>query len=158
MAADVKFAVKDAVGRQVIAPVTVSEELEKEFIKKSRSASWKLLPVSIIVSTIVLVIIILLVYFLRFFIISTIALLCIVFPIYAVYNVFATAKAIKNKDYEFFMGEVVGKDDNGYQIRGLEEHHINPLIGKKEYDPGERVIIARLNDELSIIAENAIAG
>ena len=153
MAADVKFTIKDMVGKQVLAPVTVSEELEKEFIKKSRSSSWKLLPVSIIVSVLVLTVIILLVYFLRLFIISTLALIAIAFPIFAVYNVFATAKAIRNEDYEFVTGEIVGKTDSGYQVRGLEEHNINPLIGKKEYDPGEKVIIARLNDELSIIAE-----
>ena len=88
MASDVKFAVKDAVNKQVLTPVTVSDELRDEFLKKSRSASWKLLPVSIIVSAVVLAIIILLICFLRFFVISAIGLLCIIFPFYAVYNIF----------------------------------------------------------------------
>ncbi|MBO7634550.1 MAG: hypothetical protein J6S72_09280, partial [Lachnospiraceae bacterium] len=61
----------------------------------------------------------------------------------------------KNQDYEFLSGEVVGKTDNGnYKVRGLEEQNISVFIGKKDYNPGERVIVARLNDELSIIAEN----
>ena len=74
---------------------------------------------------------------------------------FAVYNIFATAKAIKNQDYEFLSGEVVGKTDNGnYKVRGLEEQNISVFIGKKDYNPGERVIVARLNDELNIIAEH----
>ena len=155
MAADVKFAVKDAVSKECLTPVTVSEELQQEFIKKFRSASWKLLPVSIIVSAIVTVILILLIYFLRFFVISFLGIMCIAFPIFAVYNIFATAKAIKNQDYEFLSGEVVGKTDNGnYKVRGLEEQNISVFIGKKDYNPGERVIVARLNDELNIIAEH----
>ena len=64
MASDVKFSVKDAVSKQDLTPVTVSEELQQEFIKKSRSASWKLLPVSIIVSAVVIVVLFLLIYFL----------------------------------------------------------------------------------------------
>lgn len=155
MAADVKFTVKEAVSNQSLTPISVSEELQQEFIKKSRSASWKLLPVSIIVSAVVSVILFLLVYFLRFFVISFLGIMCIAFPIFAVYNIFATAKAIKKQDYEFFSGEIVGKTDNGnYKVRGLEEQNIGVLIGKKDYDAGERVIVARLNDELNLISEN----
>lgn len=153
MAADVKFSVKAAVEGQDLTPVTVSDELEQEFLKKSRSSSWKMLPVSVIVSAVVLTVIILLVYFLRFFVISTLALICIAFPGFAVYNIFATAKAIKNKDYEFLSGEIVGKDDSGYRVKGLEAHAINPFIGKKEYNPGEKVIVARLNDDLNLVSE-----
>ncbi|SCW65759.1 hypothetical protein SAMN02910456_02422 [Ruminococcaceae bacterium YRB3002] len=153
MAADVKFSVKDAVGKQYLTPVTVSEELEQQFLKKSRSASWKLIPASIIVSVVVLTIAFLLIYFLKMFVISAFGLLCIIFPIYAVYNVFATSKAIKNHDYEFLAGQVVGKTDGGYKVRGLEEHDISAFIGKKEYGPGETAIVARLNDELNLISE-----
>ena len=83
MASDVKFAVKDAVNKQVLTPVTVSDELRDEFLA----------------------------------------------------------------------GEIIGKNDSGYQVNGLEGHNISPFIGKKEYDPGERVIVARLNDELNLISE-----
>lgn len=153
MASDVKFSVKDALNKQFLTPATVSEELQEKFLKKSRSSSWKLLPVSIIVSAVVLVILILIIVFLRFFIVSALGLFCIFFPIFAVYNIFATAKAIKNHDYEFLYGEIVGKTDSGYQVRGLEAHGIQPFIGKKEYNPGDRVIVARLNDDLNIIFE-----
>ena len=155
MASNVKFSVKDAVSKQDLTPVTVSEELQQEFIKKSRSASWKLLPVSIIVSAVVIVVLFLLIYFLRFFVVSVLGIICVFYPIYAVYNIFATAKAIRNQDYEFLSGEIVGKTDNGnYKVRGLEELAISAFIGKKDYNPGERVIVARLDDELNLISEN----
>lgn len=153
MAADVKFSVKAAIENQALVNVTVSEELENKFLKKSRSASWKLIPASIAVSAVIITVFILLVHFLRRIVFSLAAILFIFFPIYAVYNVFATSKAIKNHDYEFLAGTVTGKNDHGYQVSGLEGHDITPFIGKKEYGPGERVIVARLNDELNIISE-----
>ncbi|MCR4688480.1 MAG: hypothetical protein K5745_02905 [Saccharofermentans sp.] len=153
MATDVKFAIKDAVNKQVLTPVTVSDELRELFLKKARAESWKLLPISIVVSIVVIVIIYLLIHFLRFLVVSLFGLICIILPIYAVYNLFATAKAIKNEDYEFLSGEVIGKTDSGYQIRGLEGQNIGVLIGKKEYGPGDKVIVARLNDDLNLISE-----
>lgn len=154
MAADVKFKVKDAVEKQILTPVTVSEELEQEFIKKSRSASWKLLPISIIVSIVVIAVIALLIYFFNLFIFSTLGLICILYPAFAIYNICATAKAIRKKDYEFLSGEIIGKDDSGaYRVKGLSDQNIHTLIGKKDYDPGSKAIIARLGDDLNIISE-----
>ena len=154
MAADVKFTVKKAMDDQTLIPANVSEDLEKRFIKKARSESIKLIPISFIVSAVVITILFLLVYFLKLLTISTIALFCIIFPIYAIYDAFATSKAIKNHDYEFFYGEITGKTDSGnYQIRGLEELKISTLLGKKDYNAGDRAIVARLKDELSLISE-----
>jgi len=154
MATDVKFMMKDSVQKQVLTPVTVSDELKDTFLKKSRSASWKLLPISIIVSVVVLAIVFVIIYFLNRLFISAIGLLAVFFPFFAVYNIFATAKAIKNQDYEFVSGQITGKTDSGYQVRGLEGHNISPFIGKKEYGPGETVIVARLNDDLNLISED----
>lgn len=154
MASDVKFTVKDAISKQYLTPAVVSDEIRDEFLKKCRSSSWKLLPVSIIVSAIVIAVMCLLIYFLKLFVFSALGLFCIFFPAFAVYNIFATAKAIKKEDYEFLWGEVVGKTDSGYKIRGLEEHNAHPLIGKKEYNPGDRVIVGRLNDDLNLISES----
>lgn len=153
MAADVKFSVKDAVGKQFLTPVSVSDELRDKFLKKSRAFSWKLLPISIIVCVVVAVISILILMFLNRVVFSLLGILCIFFPIFAVYNIFSTAKAIKNQDYEFLSGEIVGKTDNGYQVRGLEAHNISAFMGKKEYNPGDRAIVARLGDDLNLISE-----
>ena len=154
MASDVKFQVKKAAADQDLIPATISEEFEQKFIKKARSSSIKLIPVSFIAAAIVLVIIFLLVYFLRLLAISTIALLFIIFPIYAIIDAFATSKAIKNHDYEFFYGEILDKTDNGnYMVKGLGDLKIPVLFGKKEYNAGDRVIVARIKDELNIISE-----
>ena len=154
MAAEVKFTVKKASDEQLLTPVTISEEFEQKYIKKVRSSSIKLIPVSIIVSAVVLGIIFLLVYFLNIIAISTVGLLCIIFPIFAIVDAFSTSKAIKTHDYEFFYGEVVGKDDNGnYQIKGLEAFKASPLMGNKDYYPGDKAIVARIKDDLNIISE-----
>ena len=154
MAADVKFTVKKATDEQALIPASVSEELETEFVKKTKSSSIKLIPISFIVSAIMLAIIFVVVYFLNRLIISALALFCIILPIYAIYDAIATSKAFKNHDYEFFYGEITGKTDSGnYVVRGLEECKIGVLFGKKEYNAGDRAIIARVKDDLNIISE-----
>jgi len=153
MAADVKFSINKAAADQFLTPATISEELEKKFLKKAKSSSITTIPVSFLVSAIVLGILFVLVYFLKRVFISIMAIFCVFFPIYAIYDAFATAKAIKKHDYEFFYGEVTGKTDKGYQIRGLEEHNINPMLGKKDYNAGDRVIVARIKDDLNLISE-----
>ena len=130
-----------------------SYSLEKKFLKKAKSSSIKLIPVSFLVSAVVLGILFVLVYFLKRVFISFMAIFCVFFPIYAIYDAFATAKAIKKHDYEFFYGEVTGKTDKGYQIRGLEEHNISPMLGKKDYNAGDKVIVARIKDDLNLISE-----
>ena len=148
MASDVKFQVKKATDEQVLIPATISEELEQKFVKKARSSSIKLIPISFIVAAVVLTILFLLVYFLKL-------LACIIFPIYAIYDAIATSKAIKNHDYEFFYGEIVNKTDNGnYQIKGLEDQKISVLFGKKEYNAGDKAIVARIKDDLNLISED----
>lgn len=154
MAADVKFTVNKAKDEQALIPATVSEELETKFVKKTKSSSIKLIPISFIVAVVILAIIFVVVYFFNRLIISALALFCIFFPIYSIYDAIATSKALKNHDYEFFYGEVIGKTDSGnYVIRGLEECKIGVLFGKKEYNAGDRAIIARVKDDLSIISE-----
>ena len=84
--ADVKFSIKRAVDGCFLTPVTVSEELEQKFVKKAKSSSIKLIPISFAVSAIVLIILFLLIYFLRIFAISLAGLFCVIYPIYAIYN------------------------------------------------------------------------
>ena len=153
MAADAKFTVKDAIGKQLIHPITVSEELQEKFLKKSRKSAILLIPASLAIFAVVLTIAILLVVFVKRIVFSFLFLLCLIMPFYAVYNLFATFGAIKKGDYEFFEGVVVGKTDSAYKIRGLEEHNIISLFSKRQFNPEEKVIVARLNDELNIISE-----
>lgn len=154
MAADVKFSVKKATADQSLIPANVNGDLEQKFIKKAKADSIKLIPIAFGVSAVVIAIIVLLIYFLRIIAISTLAVFCIILPIYGIYDAIATSKAVKNHDYEFFYGEVTGKTDNGnYIIKGLEEQKISVLLGKKEYNAGDRVIVARIKDDLHLISE-----
>ena len=154
MATEVKFTVKKATDDQLLTPAAISEEFEQKYLKKVKASSITLIPNSFIVSAVVLVIIFLLVYFLNIIAISTIGLLCIVFPIYAIFDAFAKSKAIKNHDYEFFYGEIIGKDDNGnYQVKGLGDLKASPLMGRRDYNPGERALVARIKDDLNLISE-----
>ena len=154
MASDVKFAIEKATADQVLAPATVSEELEQSFLKKEKSSSIKMIPISFVVSVVVIGIAVLLVVFLKRFVISFIGLVSVVYPIYAIYDAVATSKAIKNHDYGFFYGEIISKNDSGaYQVKGLEGHDIPVLLGKKDYSAGDKVIVARVKDDLNIVAE-----
>lgn len=153
MASDVKFAFKDGISKQVLSPVTVSDELRDKFLKKAKADAVKLIPVSILLCVLVFGVVFLLIYFLDLLVFSLGALLFAIYPFYSVYNLIATSKAIKNQDYEFVAGQVMGKTDKGYQVAGLEGHNIPAYIGKKEYGPGETAIVARLNDELHLISE-----
>ena len=154
MAADVKFTVNKAMNEQSLIPTTVSGELESKFVKKTKSFSLKLIPISFIVAAIILAIIFVVVYFFNRLIISTLGLFCIILPIYSIYDAIATLKALKNHDYEFYYGEVTGKTDSGsYVIKGLEECKISVLFGKEEYNAGDRAIVARVKDDLNIISE-----
>ncbi|MBQ4271573.1 MAG: hypothetical protein II718_07080, partial [Clostridiales bacterium] len=104
--------------------------------------------------------IILFVSVLHFFVFSIkillFVILCLLFPVFAVYNFFSTMSAIRKDDIEFYMGQIAGKTDKGYKVRGLEALDLNYLNKMKPAtDPGmgDNVIIARIKDEYNLIAE-----
>ena len=94
MASDVKFQVKKATDEQVLIPATISEELEQKFVKKARSSSIKLIPISFIVAAVVLTILFLLVYFLKLLAISTIALFCIIFDMFCLSSTLSVSSGL----------------------------------------------------------------
>lgn len=153
MAVDLKSTVQNAVAEQKLVPITISEELEQKYLKNVKSSAIKLIPVSFIVAAVAGLILFLLVYFLRIIAISALAFFCIIFPIYAVYDAIATSKAIKKHDYEFFSGEIVGKTDNNYIVKGLEDQKASILFGKDFYANGDKAIVARIKDDLNLISE-----
>jgi hypothetical protein len=150
---EVKDSVNNAVSNQCLFPITINQELEEKFVKKSKSSAVVLIPVSIIVVIIVSVLLYLCWTYLGRVRIGWFLLICYLFPFYAVYNLFSTLKAIKRHDYQFFAGEILGKtENNNYVVKGLEDQKIAILFGKKEYRQGERTIVARLKDELNLIS------
>ncbi|MBP5180375.1 MAG: hypothetical protein J6127_03695 [Clostridiales bacterium] len=155
MASDVKFAVKDGMGKQLFAPVTVSEELQERYLKRSKSTAIGLIPISIVACALVIGFSALIIYFFHRFLISVLILGILAYPAFAVYNLISTFKAIKNRDYEFFSGQIIGKNDKGYVVKGLEDQNIVVMLGKDDYNPGEFATIARLGSSLDLISEDA---
>ncbi len=160
MAADAKFTINEAVKANIISKISVSEELKKRFIGSQKATALLLLPASILVFAVVLGLIILFVSVLHFFVFSIkillFVILCLLFPVFAVYNFFSTMSAIRKDDIEFYMGQIAGKTDKGYKVRGLEALDLNYLNKMKPAtDPGmgDNVIIARIKDEYNLIAE-----
>lgn len=154
MASDVNFALNAAKTAQAVIPTTISEELEGKFLKKFKSSSITLIPISIVVAVVVIAILVAVVYFLNRVVIGFFALVVPFYPIYAVYNAISMSNAIKKHDYEFFYATVVGKNDNGsYILGGLEGQSVAVLLGKKDYNAGDKVLVGRVKDELNILAE-----
>ena len=150
---EVKDSVNRAVNNQSLFPITVDKNLEDKFIKKTKSSALVLIPVSIIAVIVMAAIIYVLYNYVGFVRIRFFVIVVFLFPIYAVYNLFSTFGAIKKHDYHFFVGDVLGKTEyDNYVIRGLEDQKISVLFGRKEYGPGERVIVARVKDELNLIS------
>ena len=71
----------------------------------------------------------------------------------AVWHVLYTAIKIVQKDYKFYEGEIADTYNKGYMLLGLEDRETDILFGKKHYDPGDKVIVARMGTDLSIISE-----
>lgn len=160
MAADAKFTLNEALKEQLVTRTSVSEELKKRFISSQRSTALVLLPVSIVVFAVVVALLILFISVLHIFVFSIGILigviLCLLFPAFAVYNFFSTMASIRKDDIEFYRGEVTGKTDKGYKIRGLEEldlEYLHKMKPETEPGKGDMVLIARIKDELSLVSE-----
>ena len=43
--------------------------------------------------------------------------------------------------------------NDGYSVRGLKGLEISPLIGKKDYEIGDKVTVARIEEDYYLISE-----
>ena len=157
MARDIKWALKEAEEKGEISKITVEEDVSKKLISNERAASVKMFIASIIVLVIAVAIVVAIIAFANVVIYSfkmiILYLLIIAFPIYALYNIFATAKAIKKGDYDFYCGEIITKTDKGYKIKGLEDQDLDyVLIAKPKEEPktGDKAKIFRCNDSMNL--------
>ena len=159
MGSDLRFQLKAAVETNALTPVTVSDELKRKFLKKVGFSSLKYLPLSIIAVVVVLHILVVIKLHLEDFFVPV--LFCgiafifvgLLSPFFLIYNLFANAIAIRRRNYGFYEGEITDVIDDGYEISGLKGHTIEPFIGKKNYEPGGKVIVARLKNEFYLISE-----
>ncbi|MBR6960632.1 MAG: hypothetical protein IKH76_09170 [Clostridiales bacterium] len=155
MARDTKWAVREALDSGMISKISVEEDKEKKIISNERGLSVKIFIASLIVLAVAITIVALIIIYAHVVIYSlkmVIAYLFIlIFPIYAVYNIFATAGSIRKGDYEFLSGEVITKTDKGYKIKGLEDLDLSYLAKFKpaeEPKAGDQVKMFRIKDEL----------
>ena len=159
MKEDVRFKFEVAVDTHMLTPVTVSDDLKKRFLKKIGTKSLKLLPFSIIASAAVFIILVLIKlyledwFFTAFYIGGVIILALLLAPVALAGDIFVKAKAIRNQDYEFYEGEIEGMINDGYSVRGLKGLEISPLIGKKDYEIGDKVTVARIEEDCYLISE-----
>ena len=76
------------------------------------------------------------------------------FPVYAVYNLISTLITIGKDDVEFYSGEIAGKYDLDYAVKGVNGYRFGYLKSLKpdtEPKEGDKVIIARFKEDFSLI-------
>lgn len=148
----IKSNVEKAVSEQHLTPVSVSEKTKKKFIRYKLGTALLLIPISFAIAAGAIGLLFLLWRVRR----GTATLLIgVFFPVYAIYCFFKTLVAIKKGDMEFYSGEVVDIHKDGYAIRGLRYHlgYIEKMKPQPEPFIGDKVIIARLMNEFSLVAD-----
>ena len=151
---DKRFKIRTLVETGRLVPVEVSDKLRRKFIW-----SYMSLPVKAVLIGLVLCIA---AHFalgyvnnnnLLIKICAAMIAIAILLFLIAVWHVLYTAIKIVQKDYKFYEGEIADKYNKGYMLLGLEDRETDILFGKKHYDPGDKVIVARMGTDLSIISE-----
>lgn len=159
MARDTKWALKEAEEQGLISRITVEEDTKKKLLSNARAGSFKLLLGSIIFLAVAVIAAVLLVTLAHVIIYSVKMIILYIFavalPFYAVYNIFATGRSIKNGDYDFYSGQIVTKTDSAYKVRGLEDLDLNYLAAFKpseEPHQGNNTNIFRIGSDASLFS------
>lgn len=151
---DKRFKIRTLVETGRLVPVEVSDKLRRKFIW-----SYMSLPVKAVLIGLVLCIA---AHFalgyvnnnnLLIKICAAMIAIAILLFLIAVWHVLYTAIKIVQKDYKFYEGEIADTYNKGYMLLGLEDRETDILFGKKHYDLGDKVIVARMGTDLSIISE-----
>ncbi|MBP3204270.1 MAG: hypothetical protein J6M66_02460 [Lachnospiraceae bacterium] len=152
----IKCSIEQAVQRQSITKISVDEDIKKRFIgfhlRRSLFFIWKTLLVSAIAGSILYVAIRFLNNVNGVFILSVFFLA----PLYALYSLVSTLSSIHKDDIEFYYGEIAGRSDKGYHVKGVLNAtlgYIKSMRPNAEPCVGDRVIVARLKDGYSLIAD-----
>lgn len=154
---DVKKYVEQAIQEQYISRISADEDLKKQFVSFHLRAALLLIPESLLVAAISIVILsvsIRLAYTMRG---TTFFLAGLIFPFYAVFNLFSTLRTIRKDDIEFYSVEIVNKSEKGYSINGVNYYKFGYLLKMMpavEPNPGDRVILARFKNDFSLISDN----
>lgn len=151
----VKKNIDKAVSEQYLTCISVDEKTKKRFIRYKLGTAFMLILVSFAVAAIAA--------FLLYFVFGRMhhgrgafpLLIALVYPVFAIHNFIKNIVSIKKGDIGFYSGEIVNKYDDGYVIRGLHYHlgYIEKMKPENEPLIGDRVIIARLMNEISLVSE-----
>ena len=153
----VKHSVDLALQEQYLTSISVDEDLKKKFVGYHRRFAFILILESLPVSAIASAILFFAARFIRNIMGAVFLLPAALFPFYAIYNLFSTLKSISKDDIEFYSGEIADKTKQGYIIKGVSYYKfgfIKTMRPEGEPNIGDRVILARLKDGYSLIADN----
>ena len=151
---DMRFRVKTLIETNRLTPVDVGAKLQKRYFVR-----FLLMPIKAFLTGIVLSIAswIALDYVGQFalfrYIAGAIIAVTILLGVITVWHVVDTAVKILRRDYGFYESAIVDTSRNGYQLLGIEDGVTLVLFGRKDYTPGEKVLIARMGEDLRIISE-----
>ena len=151
---DIRFRIKTLIETGRLKPVEVSDELRKRFLRRFVTLPVKALLIGIglsIVAGIALGFVAK--YKLLLYLCAGIIAVTIFLGFITVWHMLWVALNIRNKDYGFYEGEIVDTYRDGYQILGIEDDATLVLFGRKNYARGDKVIVARMGEDLRIISE-----
>ena len=143
----------------VVQPYTPTEAQIKKYTSKKSSGAWKFLFGSIAFLVIVAVAIFLFVSIFHVFVYSIriiIALLLVlILPIYAVYTLCSTISNLSKKNYSFYTGEILAKNDKGYFVKGIQAEGLS-FLDRSSSDgdmaPGAQVIVVQMKDDFDLLS------
>ena len=153
----IKTDVDKALNEQFLTRITVNEETKKRFIRYKLRAALVLIPISFAIAAGAAGLFFLIWRVPRLSRGTAPLLIGILFPFYAIYCFFKTLISIRKGDIDFYSGEVVNKREDGYVIKGLSYNlgYIEKMKPEPEPYIGDKVIIARLMNEYSLVAEKS---
>ena len=142
----------------VVSPYTPSEELVNQYTSKKKTGAWKLFGGSLLLIAIIAVAAFLFIGIFHVIVYSVKIILglliVLLLPIYAIYNLISTYSNISKKNYSFYTGEIAGKGENGYVVKGIAASGLS-FIDKADADaekaPGAPVIIVKMKDDFDLL-------
>lgn len=141
-----------------VEPYTPTAEQEKTYTSGKIKMAWGILLGSLLFLLIAIALVLLFIHVLHIIVFSfriIVGLLIIlILPFYGVYNVVSTMKNVSKKNYSFYTGEILGKNDKGYIVKGIRASGLS-FIDKAdacgEKAAGAKVIIACMKDDFDLL-------
>lgn len=142
----------------IAKPYTPTEAQVQRYTSRKIASAWTMFGGSLAVLAIVIVLIILFVSIFHVIVYSAriiVALLIVlIFPIYAIYNLFATISRVKKRQFSFYSSEIFAKNDKGYIVKGISASglsFIDKADAGAEKTPGAPVIVVNMKDEFDLL-------